>query len=105
MVRPMLQRALCPPDFTGLDGSNPCPVHYEGGRTKLDNTGDNTLGDTMAIPSSAWKNAKRCGHFVDPCLTRTWQILLKGMDEVAQGPLPECALEMILIRVTHVKSF
>ncbi len=36
-----------------------------------------------------------------PVLTRTWQILLKGLGEVQQAPAPEAALEMVLIRLIH----
>lgn len=68
-------------------------------------TNSKEMGD-LAIPSAS---LQKCQEMVAglsvPVLTRTWQILLKGMSEVSQGPLPECALEMVLIRVTHVKAF
>src|SRR5690606_31012599 len=34
-------------------------------------------------------------------LTRTWQMLLKGLGEVQTAPLPLQAAEMVLIRLTH----
>ncbi|WP_099827031.1 DNA polymerase III subunit gamma/tau [Oceaniglobus indicus] len=35
-------------------------------------------------------------------LTRTWQMLLKALEEVAQAPNPMMAAEMAVIRLTHV---
>ena len=62
--------------------------------------------DDLSLPSSS---LEKCREMVQglsiPVLTRTWQIFLKGMEEVATGPLPERALEMVLIRITHVKAF
>jgi DNA polymerase-3 subunit gamma/tau len=34
-------------------------------------------------------------------LTRAWQLLLKGLNEVLNSPLPLAALEMVLIRLAH----
>jgi DNA polymerase-3 subunit gamma/tau len=39
-----------------------------------------------------------------PVLTRAWQMLLKGVSEVAQAPSPQAALEMILIRMLFVSD-
>ncbi len=62
--------------------------------------------DDLAIPSAALEQCQRMVETLSvPVLTRTWQICLKGMEEVVSGPLPECALEMVLIRITHVKAF
>ncbi|HVJ44557.1 MAG TPA: DNA polymerase III subunit gamma/tau [Dongiaceae bacterium] len=36
-----------------------------------------------------------------PVLSRTWQMLLKGLTEVQQAPQPLAAAEMVLIRLTH----
>ncbi|HVJ33532.1 MAG TPA: DNA polymerase III subunit gamma/tau [Terriglobia bacterium] len=36
-----------------------------------------------------------------PVLSRTWQMLLKGLAEVQQAPQPLAAAEMVLIRLTH----
>ena len=36
-----------------------------------------------------------------PILSRTWQMLLKGLTEVQQAPQPLAAAEMVLIRLTH----
>lgn len=37
-----------------------------------------------------------------PTLTRVWQILLKGFEEVRGAPSPQKALEVIAIRLTHL---
>lgn len=36
-----------------------------------------------------------------PLLARAWQMLLKGLDEVARAPNPLAAAEMVLIRIAH----
>lgn len=36
-----------------------------------------------------------------PTLTRVWQILLKGFDELKRAPSPQHALEVLVIRLTH----
>lgn len=36
-----------------------------------------------------------------PVLNRTWQILLKGLSEVTQAPMPQAAAEMVLLRLTY----
>lgn len=38
-------------------------------------------------------------------LIRAWQVLLKGIEEVTLGVLPESSLEMVLIRFAYLKSF
>ncbi len=62
--------------------------------------------DDLAIASSTRQQCERMVQSLSiPVLTRTWQILLKGLSDVITGPLPECALEMVLIRVTHIQEF
>jgi len=36
-----------------------------------------------------------------PSLSKTWQILLKGLDEVASAPNPQQAAEMVIIRLAY----
>jgi len=36
-----------------------------------------------------------------PVLTRTWQILLKGISEIQNAPMPQQALEMVLLRLIY----
>ncbi|MBY0501125.1 MAG: DNA polymerase III subunit gamma/tau [Alphaproteobacteria bacterium] len=37
-----------------------------------------------------------------PTLTRVWQMLLKGLEEVRRSPSPQKALEVVMIRLTHM---
>jgi DNA polymerase-3 subunit gamma/tau len=39
-----------------------------------------------------------------PVLARTWQMLLKGLDEVRSAPMPLAAAEMILVRLAYVSD-
>jgi len=39
-----------------------------------------------------------------PSLNRTWQILLKGLSEVTQAPIPQSAAEMVLLRLTYASN-
>tara|TARA_B100001939_G_scaffold348110_1_gene372741 strand:- start:4440 stop:6266 length:1827 start_codon:yes stop_codon:yes gene_type:complete len=39
-----------------------------------------------------------------PVLTRAWQMLLKGLEEVRLAPAPLLAAEMVLVRLTHVAN-
>ena len=42
------------------------------------------------------------GKLAMPVLARTWQMLLKGLEEVSRAPNPLMAAEMVLIRIAHV---
>jgi DNA polymerase-3 subunit gamma/tau len=37
-----------------------------------------------------------------PSLTRVWQMLLKGLDELKRAPIPQKALEVLVIRLTYL---
>jgi DNA polymerase-3 subunit gamma/tau len=37
-----------------------------------------------------------------PTLTRLWQLLLKGFEEIKKAPTPQQALEVLIIRITHL---
>lgn len=39
-----------------------------------------------------------------PVLNRTWQILLKGLNEVTYAPMPFSAAEMVLLRLTYAAN-
>ncbi len=39
-----------------------------------------------------------------PVLTRAWQLLLKGLQEIKQSPLPQAALEMVVIRFCYIQD-
>ncbi|MEE8272954.1 MAG: DNA polymerase III subunit gamma/tau [Alphaproteobacteria bacterium] len=47
------------------------------------------------------RGAALAGRVAMPVLTRAWQMLLKGLDEVRTAPKPQAALEMVLIRLIH----
>lgn len=58
---------------------------------------DITLGD-----EKRQKGIDLVGSLSIPTLTRFWQILLKGFEEVKRAPSPHKALEVIVIRLTHL---
>ncbi len=70
-----ITRIRVTPD-TALDGSLPEAERAAGKR----------LADALSIP----------------VLTRAWQVLLKGLDEVQRAPLPQQAAEMVVIRLCHM---
>ncbi len=39
-----------------------------------------------------------------PVLARTWQMLLKGLEEVSRAPMPLAAAEMVLVRLAYVSE-
>jgi len=41
------------------------------------------------------------GKLSMPALTRAWQILLKGLGEVQAAPIPQQALEMVIVRLSY----
>ncbi len=47
------------------------------------------------------KNEALAHKLTVPILTRTWQILMKGLAEIQQAPNPQSALEMILMRLLY----
>jgi DNA polymerase III subunit gamma/tau len=61
------------------------------------------LADDGAVsPEERIRGAEFSGRLAMPVLARTWQMLLKGLDEVARAPNPLMAAEMLLIRLAHV---
>jgi DNA polymerase-3 subunit gamma/tau len=44
------------------------------------------------------------GKLAVPVLTRTWQILLKGLGEVQTAPQPLAALEMLIVRLAYAAN-
>jgi DNA polymerase III subunit gamma/tau len=65
-------------------------------RAKLGGARDPAQSDEEREAYSEW--ADRLSF---PMLHRLWQLLLKGLDEVARAPLPLEAAEMALLRVIH----
>jgi len=64
-----------------------------------------TLGAAAAgegIPSEERRRASALGDRLSVAiLARAWQMLLKGIEEVAQAPNPAAAAEMVLIRLAY----
>ena len=50
------------------------------------------------------KGKELAGKLGIPQLARAWQMLLKGLGEVANAPRPEQAAEMVLIRLAHAAN-
>jgi DNA polymerase-3 subunit gamma/tau len=60
------------------------------------------LAEDAATPEAErTRGADLAGKLTIPVLTRTWQMLLKGLGEVTQSPMPQQAAEMVVIRIAH----
>jgi DNA polymerase-3 subunit gamma/tau len=59
-------------------------------------------------PSLAEEERERGGRLADaialPVLARAWQMLLKGLQEIADAPERRAAAEMVLIRLAHLSE-
>jgi DNA polymerase-3 subunit gamma/tau len=59
-------------------------------------------GDDPAVPEAErTRGVELAGKLGMPALSKAWQILLKGLNEVAHAPVPQQALEMLLIRLSY----
>lgn len=58
--------------------------------------------DITLSPEKREKGLELVQSLSIPTLTRVWQILLKGWDEVRRAPSPQKALEVVIIRLTHM---
>ncbi|KAA0580579.1 DNA polymerase III subunit gamma/tau [Azospirillum sp. B21] len=47
------------------------------------------------------RGATLSGKLGMPALTRAWQLLLKGLNEVQAAPVPQQALEMVIVRLSY----
>jgi len=62
-----------------------------------------TLAEDLTLsPEKRQKGIELVGSLSIPTLTRFWQILLKGFEEVKRAPSSHKALEVIVIRLTHL---
>ncbi|MCA8938305.1 MAG: DNA polymerase III subunit gamma/tau, partial [Planctomycetes bacterium] len=63
------------------------------------------VGGEAGMEGLSAEERRRAGHLAQslsvPLLTRAWQMLLKGFDEVARAPNPSAAAEMVLIRICY----
>jgi DNA polymerase-3 subunit gamma/tau len=61
------------------------------------------LADDPAVTQQErTRGLELAGKLSMPVLARTWQMLLKGLEEVSRAPNPLMATEMVLIRLAHV---
>lgn len=58
--------------------------------------------DITLSPEKQQKGMELAQSLSIPTLTRIWQMLLKGFEEVRFAPSPQKALEVIIIRLTHM---
>ena len=58
--------------------------------------------DITLTPEKREKGLELAQSLTIPTLTRVWQILLKGFDETKRAPSPQKALEVLIIRLTHM---
>ncbi len=58
-------------------------------------------GGLREAPEAEKKFVSEMGDVKVPALTRAWQILLKGIEEVLSAPQPAKAAEMVLIRLAY----
>jgi DNA polymerase III subunit gamma/tau len=58
--------------------------------------------ETLEVPEAERTfGAEMASQLSMPTLTRAWQMLLKGLEEVRMAPLPLSATEMVLIRLAY----
>lgn len=58
--------------------------------------------DITLSPEKRQKGTELAQSLSIPTMTRVWQMLLKGFEEVRHAPSPQKALEVIIIRLTHM---
>lgn len=62
-----------------------------------------TLADDITLTAEKRQKGLELAESLSiPTLTRTWQILTKGFEEIKRAPSPQKALEVIIIRLTHL---
>jgi DNA polymerase-3 subunit gamma/tau len=85
------------------DGAEPGQILADLAEAVHITTRAKTLGATSAgegLPSEERSRAAALGERLSvPILARAWQMLLKGLEEVADAPNPSAAAEMVLIRL------
>lgn len=58
--------------------------------------------DITLSPEKRQTGIELAGSLSIPTLTRIWQMLLKGFEEIKLAPSPQKALEVLIIRLTHM---
>jgi DNA polymerase-3 subunit gamma/tau len=59
------------------------------------------LGDATTPEAERARGGALAGRLSVPLLTRAWQLLLKGLNEVMAAPVPHQAAEMVIIRLAY----
>ncbi len=63
------------------------------------------VGGEAAMEGLSAEERRRAGHLSGslsvPLLSRAWQMLLKGLEEVSRAPNPSAAAEMVLVRICY----
>jgi len=62
----------------------------------------NLASDISLSAEKQEKGLSLAGTLSIPTLTRIWQILLKGLEEIKRAPSPQKALEVLVIRLTYL---
>ncbi|WP_029009138.1 DNA polymerase III subunit gamma/tau [Azospirillum halopraeferens] len=60
-----------------------------------------TAADPTLPEAERTRGADLSGRLGMPALTRAWQLLLKGLGEVQMAPVPQQALEMVIVRLAY----
>ncbi|MBP2301488.1 DNA polymerase III subunit gamma/tau [Azospirillum picis] len=60
-----------------------------------------TASDPSLPEAERTRGADLSGRLGMPALTRAWQLLLKGLGEVQAAPVPQQALEMVIVRLSY----
>ncbi len=60
-----------------------------------------TANDPSLPEAERTRGATLSGKLGMPALTRAWQLLLKGLGEVQAAPVPQQALEMVIVRLSY----
>ena len=68
--------------------------------TKAKIAGADASGETVSAEEAS-RTIEVASNLSIPLLSRIWQMLLKGIDEVGGAPSPVTAAEMVIIRIAH----
>jgi len=60
-----------------------------------------TAADPSLPEAERTRGAELSARLSMPALTRAWQLLLKGLGEVQAAPVPQQALEMVIVRLAY----
>jgi len=93
---------------TGLymDGAEPTQILSDLADAVHAATRIKTAGEDASPDSLTTDDRSRMGELAKklsvPALSRAWSMILKGMSEVSNAPNPRVAVEMLLIRMSHM---